>query len=254
MKKRLILASLLLVLVALPLLSIAEDDPPSIVDMWIITPNAGQQAEFETAFAAHLQFRTANGDTRHWQTFTMVAGEEMEEYYIRHCCFNWPDQDAYIALEQENGLGDHWMANVNQYVSDYSHVFEHIDWDNSNWPDDAGDFSLVGVTRWTPKPGNTGQRQAAMATFTKTAREHDWDNTWAWSWRDGGPSRLSLAIPYENYADMVPPEQTFFDFMVEHHGEEAAGEVFKNFSSSFWESSYNIYQLRPDLSMGGSED
>jgi hypothetical protein len=255
MKKRLILASLLLVMNAIPLLAIAEDEPASIADMWVVTPKAGQQAEFEAALTAHLAFRAGNGDTRNWQTFTIVAGgDELGEYFIRHCCFTWPDQDAYLALEKDKGYDEHWSENVDQFVKSYKHIFQEIDWDNSQWPEDAGDFSLFGVTNWTPKPGHGAQRRAAMAAFTKTTTEHVWDHTWSWSWSIGGPDRLSLVMPYKNFADMVPPEQTFYAFMIEHHGEEAAAEIFNNFSSSFWESGYTIYRHRSELSMSGDDD
>jgi hypothetical protein len=254
MKRLSILASLMLVMMtAMPMLALAEDEPGNLADMWVVTIKTGHTAAFEESLKAHMTFRSENGDTRDWQTFTVVAGDDLSKYYIRYCCFKWPDQDAYDALSDEKGLGAHWMENADQHVSGYEHYFSSIDRENSNWPADAGDFKYFGVTDWTPKPGNAGQRSAAMSTFTATANENGWDRIWSWSWRIGGSDQLSLVIPYKDFAAMVPPEQSFFEFMVEHAGEEAAKETFKNFSSSFWGSSYTIYAHRPDLSISNDD-
>jgi hypothetical protein len=228
---------------AMPLLAVAEDEPPGLADMWVVTPKSGHTAEFEEALKAHLAFRAENGDTRDWQVFTVAAGDDMSSYYIRYCCFDWPDQDAYMALAKEKGMGEHWNENVNGVVDRYQHYFVSLDHENSRWPDDAGDFSLFGVTDWTPRPGTAAKRRAAIS------KEHGWDRIWAWSWRIGGDDQLSLVIPYKDYSAMVPPEQTFYEFMVEHVGEEKAAQTFEDFSGSFWGSSYTIYAHRPDLSM-----
>jgi len=255
MKKLSIIASLLLLmLTVIPALAAEEDAPPGVADMWVVTPKDGQSSEFEAAFKAHIAFRAENGDTRAWQTYTVIAGDDMNKYYVRYCCINWADQDAYTGLEQNKGMQKHWNDNVDQHVSSYEHYFADLDLENSNWPANAGEFAFYGVTSWTPRPGTGTQRGAAIAEFKAIATEHGWDKSWSWSWRIGGDSQLSLVIPYNDYAAMAPPEPTFSAFVREHIGEEAAAELFERFSSSFWGSSYTVYAHRPDLSMSDGDE
>ena len=92
--------------------------------------------------------------------------------------------------------------------------------------------------------------------FNVSADSHEGDGAappplaelWVWIYSVGGPANLSLAVPYENYADMAPPEVSFYEFMVKHTSEETAASTMQEFSNSFWSSEYTVYQLRRDLS------
>ena len=237
-----------------PTANAQDEDPPNIADLWIVTVDYPNSAAFEEAFKTHLAARTEAGDSRNWQTYTVVAGGELDTYGVRYCCFNWADADAYAEWFQSSGILDHWNEHVAQYVDDYSHHFQYLDLDNSNWPEDPPDYRYFGVTSWQLKPGTTGTRRAAIKALSAVGKEHEWGLPWSWQSSIGGDDTLSLVTPYANFADMEPPEQSFFEFATEHLGAEETARLFNEFGSSFWSSEYNIYEHRPDLSMGDGED
>ena len=173
----------LMICVAIPAVSIAQDEekPPNIASLWVLVPKAGHEGQFVEGLKAHIARRVEAEDPRDWQTYTVDAGDDLRPYSIRYCCFKWADQDAYNAWSLESGVIDHYNETMAPHVESIEHYYTTIDMENSNWPEDRGPYTLFGVTTWTLKPGTAGDRIAAMATFTKVAKEHGWDRTWAWS-------------------------------------------------------------------------
>ena len=252
---------LLIALVALSLLFVTvsahaqDESQPNVAELWLITvddfPNS---TAFEEAFKTHLAARKEAGDPRNWQTYTMVAGGELDVYGVHYCCFKWADADAYAEWTQSSGILDHWNEHVAQYVNDYSHQFQYFDFDNSTWSGDPTDYRYFGVTSWRLKPGMAGTRQAAIKALSDVGKEHGWSLPWSWNSSVGGDAVLSLVTPYANFAAMEPPEQSFYEFAAEHLGAEETARLFNDFGSTFWSSDYNIFERRPDLSMGDGED
>ena len=73
--------------------------------------------------------------------------------------------------------------------------------------------------------------------------------------RIGGKPMLMIVSPYDSYADMAPPEQNMYEYMLEKS--EMTGEemdaVFATFGAGFASSDYTVWQFRPDLSVGSSD-
>ena len=232
-----------------------NESPPNVAELWIITvddyPNS---TAFEEAFKTHLAARKEAGDPRNWQTYTVVVGGEMDTYGVHYCCFKWADADAYAEWTQSSGILDHWNEHVAQYVNDYSHQFQYFDFDNSTWSEDPTDYRYFGVTSWRLKPGTAGTRQAAVKALSAVGKEHGWSLPWSWQSSVGGDAVLSLVTPYADFAAMEPPEQSFYELVVEHLGAEETARLFNEFGSTFWSSEYAIYERRPNLSMGDGED
>lgn len=231
-----------------------DESPPNVADLWIVTVDYSNAPAFEEALKTHLAAREEAGDPRDWQTYTAVAGGELDTYGVRYCCFKWADADAYEEWTLTSGIMGHWNENVAQYVEDYRHEFSVLDLENSNWPQEAPDYRYFGITSWTLKPGPAVSRQAALKALSAVGKEHGWSRPWAWTSRVGGDAELSLVTPYVDFADMEPPEQGFFEFAAEHLGMEETARLFSEFGSSFWSSEYTILVHRRDLSMGDSED
>jgi hypothetical protein len=128
-----------------------------------------------------------------------------------------------------------------------------VDWSNSHWNEGADSSRLYGVTEWAIKGGHGAGFAAAREKMSQIAINQGWANTernWAWMTTVGGRSTESIVIPYKNYADMAPGEESFFQFLSKHLGsEEAAGDLLKSLSAASWGSSYTVWEHRPDLSM-----
>jgi hypothetical protein len=229
----------------------AQDEAPgNVVEMWVV--HAKDPAAFETAIKAHMPIRKANGDPFDWQTFTRTTGDELNTYYLRHCCFAWNDRDAYDTWEASaTAVNEDWLQNVDPHVASYEHHFEQIDFENSYWPDGEETIKFVGVTTYDISAGSWQTFDAAKNELSQIAINNGWasdEHRWAWISSVDGPTTISLGIPFENYADMTDPEPSFFDFLSGQIGPEAAAEKFAAFTGATDGSHYQIYTHRPELS------
>lgn len=255
MKRTSVWASLVgIAALALPLSLVAQDAqdaPPPLSDVWVMVVKPGMQAEFDEAVAKHLKFRKEAGEARSWQAYRVVLGHNMTPIGFRSCCFDWADLDAFAAADEEKGFTANFNANVGQYVDHFHHYFETSDWENSHWPETGTSGPFFAVTTWTNKQGGGSAWEVAMAEMSQLAKTKGWatdENNWLWLSRVGGDEMISIVSSYENYADMAPPEQSFFEYAAEKLGEEAAGKMFNAFGSGFEDSDYTVWKLDESIS------
>lgn len=245
-------------LLLLPLTLWAQDDRAPLSDVWYIMPKQGMVSQFETAMKTHMAFRRDAGDSRNWEAYDAAVGGNPMLHQWRAGGLNWADMDSYAAEDAKNGYGANFTANVDQYVDHYHHYVERSDYENSNWPANLEQTAYYGVTTWTRKQGAAMASEEARKQLSKIAMDGKWDGHWLWHSRIGGTPALMVVTEYEDYADMTPPEQSFFEFIAEQVGSaEEAGKLFQQFASGFTESNYTIWAHRPDLSsqaMASSDD
>lgn len=246
-------AALAALIAAGPALADSHGPAPNLASVWILHARDGQAGAFEEGMKTFLAAREQAGDPRAWQAFTVVAGGPLNAYGFRHCCFSWADQDAYDAWSLEHGMMERYAELVLPHVGEVEHYFTEMDFANSHWPEEAGPYALFGVTTWTPQPGKAQQLQGALSGLSAAGREHGWDGVWSWYRRIGGEEQLALVVPYENWAAMQPPEQTYFAFLTEHLGAEEAERLYADFTTALSPSEYVIYRHRPELSMALDE-
>jgi len=250
----LLLSLLASMLYLLPLSTMAEDEPGSLAEVWLVTVKNGYLGNFQEALKQHTAVRLEHGDPWKWQVYTTVVGTDLNQTAIRYCCVNWTDVDSYEQWNRSNpDVTKHWFEVVAPHVEKLEHYFQQIDWKNSHWNEGADSNRLYGVTQWTIKGGSGADFAVALEKMSQIAIDQGWataERNWAWSDRIGGRDTQSLVIPYKNYADMQPGEESFYAFLAKHMGsEEAAGELFKKFSGASWGSEYTVWEHRPDLSM-----
>jgi len=227
--------------------------PPPLTEVWIVVPKAGMEAEFTAAATANLKYRAEQGDSRSWQAYRVALGENIRIVQFRACCFDWADQDAYEAEIAEKGLTQHWNETVHQYVDHYHHYLERMDAANSHWPDGEGDGPYFGATTWKVKQGAGPASDEARKKMSQFGIESGWDGNWLWLSRIGGTPETSIVSSFASFADMAPPEQTFYAKMVEAMGEEETAQLFADFASGFSESSYTIWKHDTAMSMPDNE-
>jgi hypothetical protein len=247
-------------LMPLSVTSQEEEGPPGpLSDVWLIVPKAGMDAQFAEAAAAHIQFRVEAGESRTWQAYRVAVGHNVDVIQYRSCCFEWAGLDANEAEDAELGLSANWNENVGQYVDHYHHYLETADWENSHWPfpDDSTAGPYYSVTTWTDKQNRGPASNRARVRLSELAKEHGWTdagNEWLWLTRETGKAMTMIVSSHENYADMAPPEQGFFEFLAEKIGEEGAGAIFDAFGSGFTDSDHTIWLLDDALSTPESND
>ena len=241
------LFTLLLLTLLIPTAIYADNhSPQQIADSWVMIVKSGHESKFQDAMKAHLAYRKANGEKRTWDTYTPVTGENLNQYIVRTCCNTWAEQDAHVADAAK--YSEHFNKNVHPHVKKYTHNLTVIDMENSNWPEDT-DASFVGVTSYKPIVGKGGARGESLKAMSAMAKEKGWPRNWAWTYPVGGDGSWTLVTPFENYADMAPMEESFYDFTKKHMGSaEKADALFQKFSSSFSETHYAIYRHNKELS------
>ena len=240
-----------------PLVALADNHEPDLSSVWIFAPKQGETAEFEKAIREHAAIREKGGDSRAWQVYSVAMGDHMGIYQVRHCCFDWADEDAYNAENADKGFGEHFQKTVAPHVADTHHYFERSDLENSYWPDDLGQKQYYGVTSWIWKEDAGPEVTEVREKMSQALMEAGWgeDNPWLWLTRIGGKPMLMIAQPYDSYADMAPPEQNMYEFMLDKSDmtSEDMDAVFSTFGSGFASSDYTVWQFRPDLSVGSDD-
>ena len=245
----------------LPFGALAEhhEAEPSLTDVWIMVPKQGMEAEFTEAAEAHMARRKEAGESRDWSAFRVAVGHNVNVVQFRACCFDWADQDAYLAADYQESLGADWNENVHPYVDHYHHYIEEIDRENSHWEDgEATEGPYYGVTTWHWKegagPGPGEMRKKLSQIALEDGGWADSGRNWLWLSRTGGKPVLAIVSPYSSYADMEPPEKSFFDTVSESVGAEAAAEMFKTFGSGFSSSDYTVWEYDANLSTSSDDE
>jgi hypothetical protein len=110
-----------------------------------------------------------------------------------------------------------------------------------------------GVTTWTWKEDAGPGPNEARKKFSQMAKSEGWGeagNEWLWASRIGGKPTMYIVSGFDNYADMAPPEQSFYDFLVEKMGdEEEVQKTFATFNSGFSSSDYTVWTQIEELSI-----
>jgi hypothetical protein len=229
--------------------TVQAQEKEMLAEMWVMQPKAGMEKAFAKALADHVAHRQTLGDPRSWQVYTPVLGDNLNEYVIRSCCFEWKDLDAYEKWTMEKDPLKHWNNNADDKVANYGHYFAVMDMENSHWPDGVK-ANFVGVTHFSFKPGHWQDIKKDMKTISDVAKQHKWPYHWSWSYPVSGKPGMHLVIPHENFASMAPPEVKFNSLMVKHLGsEDKAAAFWKNWSSHFSSTHYEIYRHNKELSM-----
>ena len=135
------------------------------------------------------------------------------------------------------------------------HSFASVDWDNSHW-NEGEDGPYYGATTWELSASYHPEAYAARVKMSQIALDGfaSDENQWLWITSASGPATLTAVSPFSNYAEMEPPEVTFFAFLIEKLGsEDEAHALYKKFSKGKVKSDYTIWRHVEELSWAAEE-
>ena len=248
-----VLSVLAALFILAPAVSMAEDSPPPLAEIWMVTVKADHGSEFYEAIAEHMAFRSEHGDPRNWEAYSPLLGDQLNRLAIRFCCFSWADQDSYQAWSDDaKKINEHFQEHVAPHTEKWEHYFENLDWGNSNWAEEGGPYKLFAVTEFKLKAGHSADFDAARDKMSQVALNQGWasnDHYWLWATTIGGKPRESIIIPHKNFASMDRDEDSFIRFLSKHMGDEAASGLLKQFSNATWGSDFQIWKHQKKYSM-----
>jgi hypothetical protein len=251
---RKIVAAIIAVSLILPGLVAAQETEGNLARMWVVVPKDGMSDQLEAAMKAHNAWRVENGDPWSWNTYHRVSGDELGNWYIRSPGHTYADLDAYRDSDFSERAFEHWSANVDQYVADYStHLSEYAPDISNELPDD-GPFEYFWVYDYHIKPGMGRQFYAAAEKLSSTLKELNWPETWWFTWQLDGDHMpaMSLIIPSPDWAGFGEPEQSAFDTVSAAKGEAAATEMWADWYETIESVSSTVYHRHADMSFEGT--
>lgn len=221
-----------------------------VARLYVIKPQPGHEMQFEAALAAHAQWRRDTNDPWSWSVAQVAAGEDLGLWYVRSAGHLWEDLDAYDA-----GFGqpafEHWMTNVAQHVAHVSSVITTHDTTNMRWPDDPSAIRFVSLIEFSLRPGQQQPFFEVVGKFHDAIVQTDFPASYSFNWSvAGGPGDvIVLALPYESWGAMAPPEQTMAAMVAEVYGPEEAQAMNEKFNGTLRRVQTTVLMLRPDLSV-----
>ncbi|MDN3652901.1 hypothetical protein QWY77_09005 [Thalassotalea ponticola] len=223
-----------------------------LTDVFVIEINEVNRVEFESALKEHLQYRLKKGEKNTWHIYTPVVGDKLNVYMMSSCCTNWDQLSDHKAWAKQAGTVEHWREKVLPFIVNTSHYYSRYDKQNSAW-DSAKPVQYFAVETLKIAPGKGIQAREMIKQVSDAAKQIQWPLSWLWNYRVGGEAQVELVVGYESYADMMPPELSFYQALTEHLGtRDEAKALLERYGSSFSSSSYTIYVHRQSLSSPNS--
>lgn len=238
---------LLHLMLLVPAALAVDKSPEVLAETWVVNAKTGKLQELEQAIAKHTAHRVTLKDPRTWQIYTPVLGNNLDAILIRSSGFTWAQMDEYREWTIEKAPTEHWNKYADPQIKHYEHYLSVEDTANNNWGPEVK-YRYVGLSTYVLKPGHRAAMNKDRKLFSDVAKAKNWPFNWDWSDAVSGNGDIYLAVPYQNWASMAPPDETFAEMLGRHLGDEAkTQETLQRWSSHFESIDYNIYALRTDL-------
>ncbi|MBA3563773.1 MAG: hypothetical protein H0W33_07150 [Gammaproteobacteria bacterium] len=195
-----------------------------------------------------MKWRRDNGETWSWMTWRPVTGDRMNSIYVRSGEHTLADMDAYEEFSAKAGA--HWNRTVDQYVESYATWITETDSDLEVWPEDLQP-NLIQAYTYRLKPGGDRSFDAALKKIHQGLVKVNWGEPFSISRVISGSdgNEVSVILPYENYADMAEPEKSLVAALSEAFGEEEAGKLMKQITSSYASVDEVLVRFDPERSL-----
>ncbi|UCH66472.1 MAG: hypothetical protein JSW63_04910 [Ignavibacterium sp.] len=221
----------------------------NLARMYYVKVKSGHGAEFAAALKEHSAWRKQAGDPWTWIVYQVANGKHLGHYLIRSGGHTWADFDDYEEFLRKGGV--EFNKTVGPHIKSVSNVITAVDTVNIDWPENWQDVNLISLITYDLKPGHGPAFWQAANKYHNAIQEHNRDAHYAFGWNVNGGSgpRVSLALPFMNWADMQGPDETMRDFMRRVMGEEEADKLFMEFNDTYTSTESMILRVRYDLSV-----
>jgi len=211
---------------------------------------SGMVAQFETAIAAHVQWRRDNNDPWTWNTYQVMTGNNINEFRFRSGSHQWADFDQYSAFLAEGAV--HFNETVAPYLESITSNITEWDTTHVNMPEDQQ--SLYNVITFHIAPGQMGTAMEVVAKFHEAATKTSWSGQYGFETvaNGGWGNKLRVVIPIGNWAGMAEPDPSMEMMMVQAFGQEEAMAIFEKMGTAITAEESEVVMHRPDLSVNST--
>jgi len=231
-----------------PVVATAEEAPAVLVRAYVLVAKPGGGDALHKALKAHGEWRVKNGESWQWHIYTRVAGEGAPDtYVIRSGPKQWADFDAYREFNAK--ALPHFQRTVSPHVA---HSEAHLSrWANdlSNWPEEAGPYSMFWVYDYHLRPGGMRPALAAIGKIGANLKAGGWETVHGWEVNMTGSPSVSLVVPSADWAGFADPAKSAFEVLAEQLGEEAAGKLWHSFFERVKSMDSSIWVEASDLAV-----
>lgn len=247
--RRRIARSTLFTLALLPLCQTATAQQ-RVARLYVMKTLPGHGMQFEQALAAHAEWRRQHHDPWSWSVSQVVAGSDLGVWFIRSAGHTWADLDAYDAGFARESL-EPFMRDVAPHLENISSMVTTADTVNVRWPTDQAAIRFVQLVDFYLIPGKRDQFMEVVGKFHQAIVKTDFPTHYSFNWSEaGGPGDvIRLALPYNSWADMAPPETPMGAMIAEVYGPEEAKAMGERFDATYRRVETTVLMLRPDLSV-----
>ncbi|MHC4322546.1 MAG: hypothetical protein ACYST3_09765 [Planctomycetota bacterium] len=221
----------------------------NLARVYFVKVKSDHGAEFVAALKEHAAWRKQAGDPWTWIVHQVVNGKNLGDYVIRSGGHTWADLDSY---EEFLGKGAvEFNKTVGPHIKSMSNTITAGDTTNVNWPSNSDDVNLISIISYHLKPGHGPAFAQAVNKYHTAIQENNREAYYAFVWNVNGGSgpRVTLALPYKNWADVQGPEESMRAFMQRILGEEEAKQLYMEFNGTYTSTESMIVRVRRDLSV-----
>jgi hypothetical protein len=238
-----------LALIIAPLGLSAGEDEKNLHRMFHVKVKPGHSPQFFEAFAKHMEWRKANGETWTWWVHSVVSGPDHGDCIIRSGPISWADVDAYEAFLDKGGV-EFWKT-CGEHIKDVNSWFSMMDDRWVRWLPEGKDVNLVQVVTYDLKPGMAETFSNAIQQYHDTIVAEDYPTYYVFDWNlaGGDGNTVTLAILMESWADMQPAEETVQAMMARVLGEDEAKALGESFTSSYTSAQSSVVRYLDALSI-----
>jgi len=227
----------------------AQMAKPTVGEYFVTKPKAGMTQQFEAGRKKHMAFHKKSNDTFAWITWEIVSGPELGSYMIGTGGHAWKDFDGREKFNAEDTADV--AANVGPYTESNRNAYWVLRPDLSLSEEPAAPAKFLAVVEFTVKPdGVTSFTEAVVKINEGLKKTNNVTSKSRWyqlASGDDGP-RFALVQERNSWADFEPGAKTLPQMLEEAFGKDAAAELMRKVTSSYWHNKSYILQYREDLS------
>lgn len=224
------------------------EDKQRIVQTYTFKVDAGHGDAFRDGMKAYWACVKENGGENYWSAWVPVTGP-LGEYYYRSQTMNWADMDADSPAGE--ACGDTFTDQVMPHVASMSSEIETLM--PETYIASEGDVKVVRLISFDFD--NTSKAYAMIKDMV-AGSEASGRQGILWLGHNTGADKwdATVAIMNSDFAGLEPDSVGFWDMQAEHHGEEKAMKMRKDWMANTLDSSSRIVRHAESIGYEAPEE